>query len=557
MENPGCVTFRDEMIFRSRVPAGQRSWRARVIVHEMAHQWFGDLVTMRWWDDLWLNESFAEYMAYRVCDEATDFGDAWVEFAHVRKHWGMLADQRASTHPVAGNGARDAEAALSDFDGISYAKGAAVLKQLNAYLGDEVFLAGVRRHLSDHAYGNATLADLMQAWKTAGARELDAWADAWLRTSGPDTLTIADGALRRTPPPGRPASRPHRLTLRRIGSDGISDAALDVTSDVTRLPWRPAPGALLVPDGRDETWARVRYDADTLAALPDRLKAVPDPVTRGTIWLALRDAVAAAELPLATAVDLLCSALPHETEDIAIRALAKWAGTVLIGQFTDITSVHHDRIAAALATRLDTAPPGSDVQLAAALGLIPLLHDSDRLRSWLDGGAPDGLAMDAEMRWPVLTQLARLGVATDTDIANELTRDHSARGAIHAVRCRAALPLEDSKATAWRGIVGDGSLSNYEVYALCEGFWWPDQAELLAPYVGRYFADLPATAALRSGMVATQAASLAFPRYAVSRHTLELAEESLSGAALGPGLRRSVADRVDDLRQALVVRGTG
>jgi aminopeptidase N len=554
MENPGCVTFRDELVFRSRVPKGQRSWRARVIVHEMAHQWFGDLVTMRWWDDLWLNESFAEYMAYRVCDDATDFTDAWVEFALVRKHWGMLADQRASTHPVAGNGAADAESALADFDGISYAKGAAVLKQLNAYLGDDVFLEGVRQHLSAHAYGNATLADLLAAWKTAGAHGLEAWADAWLRASGPDTLTIVDGALHRMPPLDRPASRPHRLTLRRIGSDGVSDAVLDVTAGVTPLPWRPAPDHLLVTDGQDETWAKIRYDADTLAALPNRLAEVSDPVTRGALWLAIRDAVADAEISLSTAVDLLCAALPHETEDIAVSALANWAGTVLIGQFTEVTSEHRERVAASLLTRLETAPAGSGLQLAAALGLLPLLHDPALLRTWLNGSAPAGLVMDAELRWPVLTQLARLGAVTDDDIAVELTRDHSAQGAIHAVRCRAALPGEESKDLAWRGIVGDGSLSNYEVYALCEGFWWPDQAELLAPYVDRYFDDIPSTAALRSGIVVAQTASLAFPKYAVSHRTLELAESSLSGSALGPGLRRSVADRVDDLRQALAVR---
>ncbi|MGH3481004.1 MAG: aminopeptidase N [Nocardioidaceae bacterium] len=557
MENPGCVTFRDELVFRSRVPKGQRSWRARVIVHEMAHQWFGDLVTMRWWDDLWLNESFAEYMAYRVCDDATDFTDAWVEFAHVRKHWGMLADQRASTHPVAGNGAHDAEAALADFDGISYAKGAAVLKQLNAYLGDDVFLEGVRRHLTNHAFGNATLADLLEAWKSAGAHELDAWADAWLRSAGPDTLTIVDGALHRTPPEGRPASRPHRLTLRRIGSDGVSDAVLDVTSDITPLPWRPAPGSLLVTDGLDETWAKIRYDADTLATLPSRIADVADPVTRGALWLAIRDAVADAEITLSTAVDLLCEALPHEFEDIAVSALANWAGTVLIGQFADVASGHRDRVAASLKARLDTAPPASGLQLAAALGLIPLLHDSDLLRSWLAGSAPEGLVMDADLRWPVLTQLARLGAVTEDDIAMELTRDNSAQGAIHAVRCRAALPREESKDLAWRGIVGDGSLSNYEVYALCEGFWWPDQDELLEPYVDRYFDDIPATAALRSGIVVAQTASLAFPKYAVSHRTLQLAETSLSGASFGPGLRRSVADRVDDLRQALAVRTAG
>ncbi|HYJ67579.1 MAG TPA: aminopeptidase N [Nocardioidaceae bacterium] len=555
MENPGCVTFRDEMVFRSRVPTGQRSWRARVIVHEMAHQWFGDLVTMRWWDDLWLNESFAEYMAYRVCDDATDFTDSWVEFAHVRKHWGMLADQRASTHPVAGNGARDAESALADFDGISYAKGAAVLKQLNAYLGDDVFLAGVRQHLTDHAYGNATLADLLDAWKAAGAHDLDAWADGWLRSSGPDTLAIVDGVLRRTPPAWRPASRPHRLTLCRITEGGrAEDAVLDVTSDVTPLPWRPAAGGLLVPDGRDQTWAKIRYDADTLAALPDRIAAVSDPVTRGAIWLSLRDAVADAELPLSTAVDLLCRTLPHETEDIAVRALSNWAGTVLIGQFSNQTSDYRTRVSDALATRVETAPAGSGLQLAAVLGLIPLLDDADLLRSWLEGSPPHGLVMDAELRWPVLAQLARLGVVTDDDIGAELYRDHSAQGAIHAVRCRAALPHEESKARAWRGIVGDGSLSNYEVYALCEGFWWPDQDTLLTPYVERYFDEMPSTAALRSGVVVAQTASLAFPKYAVPSRTLELAEHSLRGEALGPGLRRSVADRVDDLRQALTVR---
>ena len=557
MENPGCVTFRDEMVFRSRVPKGQRSWRARVIIHEMAHQWFGDLVTMRWWDDLWLNESFAEYMAYRVCDDATDFTDAWVEFAHVRKHWGMLADQRASTHPVAGNGAHNAEAALADFDGISYAKGAAVLKQLNAYLGDDAFLEGVRRHLTNHAYGNATLADLVEAWKSAGAQDLDAWADAWLRTGGPDTLTVVDGALHRTQSEGRPASRPHRLTLRRIASDGVSDSVLDVTADVTELPWRPAPGTLLVTDGRDETWAKIRYDPDTIATLPSRIADVADPVTRGALWLAIRDAVADAEITLSTAVDLLCTALPHETEDIAVSALANWAGTVLIGQFSDITSDHRDRVAASLRTRLETAPSGSGLQLAAALGLVPLVHDQDLLRAWLTGSAPDGLLMDAEARWPVLTQLARLGAVTQDDIAMELSRDNSAQGAIHAVRCRAALPREESKDLAWRGIVGDGSLSNYEVYAMCEGFWWPDQVDLLEPYVDRYFDDIPGTARLRSGMVVAQAASLAFPKYAVSHRTLALAETSLSGADLGPGLRRSVADRADDLRQALAVRAAG
>ena len=197
MENPGCVTLRDQFIYRSRATAAERASRAGVVAHEMAHMWFGDLVTMRWWDDLWLNESFAEYVAHRCCTEATRY-ELWTEFGIVRKDWGAVADQAPSTHPVAGNGADDAISALQDFDGISYAKGAAVLKQLAAHLGDQVFFDGLRQHFQTHAYGNATFADLIAAWTKAGAVDLAAWADGWLRTAGLDTLAVTGGRVVRT-----------------------------------------------------------------------------------------------------------------------------------------------------------------------------------------------------------------------------------------------------------------------------------------------------------------------------------------------------------------------
>ncbi|MDQ3629627.1 MAG: M1 family aminopeptidase, partial [Actinomycetota bacterium] len=228
MENPGCVTLRDSMISRSLPTDAERGQRACTMVHEMAHMWFGDLVTMRWWDDLWLNESFAEYMGHRVTYDATAFGDSWIDFGFVRKRWGLAADQRSSTHPVAGNGATDAASALNDFDGISYAKGAAVLQQLATYLGDDVFLAGVRRHLVDHAYGNAEFADLVGAWEACGAPDLSRWTDAWLRTAGVDTLHWSDGSIVRTPPTSAPVERPHTLTVLTVSIDGTHTEAVAV-----------------------------------------------------------------------------------------------------------------------------------------------------------------------------------------------------------------------------------------------------------------------------------------------------------------------------------------
>src|SRR6266540_3929323 len=212
MENPGCVTIRDSYVFRSRVTDLERAQLAVLVAHEMAHMWFGDLVTMRWWDDLWLNESFAEYLGYRVGDAVTE-QQPWVEFSARRKAWGYAADRRPSTHPVAGNGAADAKTALNDFDGISYAKGAAVLRQLGAHLGDDVLLGGLRDHFHTHAYGNATFAGLIGAWTAAGARDMQGWADAWLRTAGLDTLsaTVEDGVVRVSR--SSTVARPHAVSV--------------------------------------------------------------------------------------------------------------------------------------------------------------------------------------------------------------------------------------------------------------------------------------------------------------------------------------------------------
>jgi len=556
MENAGCVTLRDSMIFRGPVPASERTLRAVVIVHEMAHMWFGDLVTMRWWDDLWLNESFAEYMGYRVTDEVTGFTDAWVEFVHRRKPGGLRADQRPSTHPVAGNGAHDARTALQDFDGISYAKGAAVLKQLAAWLGDDVFLAGVRDHLRTHAYGNAELADVLAAWERAGARDLGAWSQAWLREAGADTLRPEGDVVVRTPPEGTATSmRPHAITVHRIAADGtVEEAALQVVSDRTTSPLSATPGALLVPDARDETWAKVRLDAATTALLPDRLGAVHDAVTRGSVWLALRDAFEDAELDPALAVELVCAALTTEDEEVGVQSLAVFATVDVVGRGLGGDREAVARVATALRDRMSSAEPGSGLQLAAARAFAAAADDAAELLAWLDGDVPAGLDMDAEMRWRALHRAARAGLVGGDRIDAEFARDRSNAGQTHAAGCRAALPDLDAKAAAWQLMTRDADVSNHVLYATCESFWWPEQESLTDPYVDRYFTEMPATGAIRQGWVVAEATGEAYPLYAVRRQTLARAGQLIDDPALDSAIRRRLVDGTDDLRRAMAVR---
>ncbi len=568
MENPGCVTFRDQMVFRSRVTEGERGDRARTIVHEMAHQWFGDLVTMQWWDDLWLNESFAEFMTHRVCQHATAFTDAWVDFAFSRKRWGMTADQRPSTHPVAGNGSADAASALNDFDGISYAKGAALLKQLNAHLGDEVFLGGVRRHIGQHAYANATLADLLQAWTDAGAVDVQDWADQWLRLPGVDTLRLetlrlatetdpsgADTvALTRTAPEQFPARRPHTLTVAAYAADGSSRSAeVQVADDTTPVALTaPEPGEVLLADVHDDTWAKVRLDDESVAGLPRLLQVIADPVTRAVVWNSLTYAVDDAELDPRTMLDVLEAALPAEQQDIALSSMLSWTNGVLRGRYLP-SGEAGERVAALATAVLHRAAPGTGAQIAAARGVAGSATDPDVLLFWLDGAPPDGLVIDPEMRWTVLQRLSVLGAVDGARLDAELARDRSAAGAVHAARCRAALPTPEAKAAAWQLITRDTAAGNYALYATCEGFWAPEQQELTAPYVARYFEEIPASTGLRTGWVVGEMSRLAYPRYAVSDETVDLAEAAM-GQDLATGLRRSIADQTDDLRRALAVR---
>ncbi len=553
MENPGCVTFRDAYVFRSRATDAERNQRAVTIAHEMAHMWFGDLVTMRWWDDLWLNESFAEYLAYRVCDAVGDY-PVWVEFASRRKAWGYAADRRPSTHPVAGNGAADAKTALNDFDGISYAKGASALRQLAVRLGDDTLLGGLRNYFHTHAYGNATFADLIGAWTAAGAQDLEKWAEVWLRTSGMDTLSVGAGPV--VYRSGK-ADRPHAVTVTAFGDNGDEIANQHaVLLDPVPLSVPTTP-ALVLPDARDDSWAKTALAADVWERMPSLLPAIEAPQARVSVWNALRLAVADAEVSPDLALRIVETALPGEP-DAVVGPVLRWAVDMVAGVYLPEgmpRAAGLRRLAHTADAAMRTAPPASGRQLAAARGFVAATSDAELLRAWLAGKQlPEGVNVDDEFRWAVLARLSSLGVLAADEIDAELARDRSAPGQVHAAGCRAMLPTTEAKAAAWQAMMTDPGASNYVVYALAEGFWQPEQTELTAPYVERYFDEIAATARLRQGWVVARLALLAYPGTAVSQDTLDRSAGLLARPDLDSGIRRSVVDAGDDLRRALASR---
>ncbi|MFF8385381.1 aminopeptidase N [Streptomyces kanasensis] len=572
MENPGLVTFRDDFVFRSAVTVSERQTRAMVIAHEMAHMWFGDLVTLKWWDDIWLNESFAEYMGYQTVNEATArYPDTWIGFGIARKSWGYDADQRPSTHAVAPDpeAVPDTASALLNFDGISYAKGASALRQLVAWMGEKEFLAGINNHFARHRFGNATLADFIDNLASATDRDIHAWAEAWLRTTGIDTLTAGVTAEQGhwTLALDRDGSRPHRATVGVYDRD-LADARSLVVREryETDVPGAGAPESrpglrpvLVVPNDHDLTYAKVRLDGDSLETTLRCLSGVPDPLTRAVLWNTLRDMVRDGDLAPA---DYLATALAHLPEETDVAIVDGVLGFAL-HQIADRYVPAADR-AGARATLTDLTRdlirrtedgenPG--LRLTAVRHFIDCADRTGTFQGWLaDGAVPGGPDLDPELRWRILRRLAVLGATDEAAIAAELDRDPSATGQEGAARCRAALPEAAAKEAAWERMFHDDTLSNYLFNATAEGFWQPEQTDLLAPYVARYYPEATALAARRGPAIATAAGRQGFPGYAITHENLKLGDEQLTRPDLTPALRRQLVDRLDDLRRALRVR---
>ncbi|MFF8730745.1 aminopeptidase N [Streptomyces sp. NPDC015171] len=568
MENPGLVTFRDEFVYRSAVTDTERQTRAMVIAHEMAHMWFGDLVTLKWWDDIWLNESFAEYMGYQTTAEATRFTAPWTEFGVTRKAWGYDADQRPTTHPVAPENVHDTASAQLNFDGISYAKGASALRQLAVWLGEKDFLAGINTHFKRHRFGNATLADFIDSLASATERDVHAWADSWLRTTGVDTLTPAitgaGGTCALTT--DHAGSRPHRLSVGLYDHDVADEGRRlvlreRVTLDVPQTAPQPVgkrPALVLLNDG-DLTYAKIRFDAASFETVRTSLSGLPDPLTRAVVWNALRDAVRDGELPPAAYLETARAHLPYETD----LAVAQGVLTFAADQLADQYLAPEDRPAAlATLTSLcrdllrrteDGDNPG--LRLIAVRHLISVAAHPETIAAWLaDGTVPGGPELDPELRWRILARLAVLGATDEAAIAAELARDPSATGQEGAALCRAALPDPEAKRAAWEAMFAGDELSNYLFLATARGFWQAEQADLVREYVPRFYPDAVALAGRRGPALAIAAGRWCFPAHAVDAENLRLGEECLRDADLTPALRRTLADRLDDVSRALKAR---
>ncbi|MGI5198888.1 aminopeptidase N [Streptomyces sp. CA-288835] len=570
MENPGLVTFRDEFVYRSAVTDTERQTRAMVIAHEMAHMWFGDLVTLRWWDDIWLNESFAEYMGYQTLIEATRFTGTWTDFGVTRKPWGYEADQRPSTHPVAPDpdSVPDTASALLNFDGISYAKGASALRQLVAWLGEKDFLAGINTHFARHKFGNATLADFIQSLADSTERDVHAWADSWLRTTGVDTLTpkivpTDNGTCALTI--AHDGSRPHRIAVGLYDRDPDEGRLslrerleVDVPQAEPAHPIGKRPALLLLNDA-DLSYAKIRFDSDSFATVRAELSALPDPLTRAVVWNALRDCVRDGELAPTAYLEAARTHLPLERDLALVQGVLAFATAQVADRYlpapdrpaalATITSLCRDLIR----RTEDGSHPG--LRLTAVRHFIDAAAQPDTITAWLsEGTVPGGPELDPELRWRILGRLAVLGAIDDAVIEAELVQDPSATGQEGAARCHAALPDPEAKRQAWEAMFTTDDLSTYLFTATAKGFWQPEQADLVRDYVPRYFKQAPAVAARRGSAIAEAAGRWAFPVYAVSPETLRLGKKCLTKGNATPALHRKLVDQLDDMERALRVR---
>ncbi|MEJ7831527.1 MAG: aminopeptidase N [Nocardioides sp.] len=547
LESPGCVTYRDEYLPRGRITQQQRRDRATTIAHEMAHMWFGNLATMTWWEDTWLQESFADYMGYRVAHDGAGFEGTQVLCEIGSKPTAYDADQRRSTHPIAPDAedVADVDAAANNFDMISYAKGNAAIRQLVTWLGDETFLAGVNAYLTRHRLGNATLAGFMAALDEASDRDVLAWATGWLRQSGFDTIQVSrDGDV---PVLTRSGSRPHRVRVTAY-DDGLVELGsrfVDLGDEPVRLEdWA---GAVVVANSHGETFARTKPDDVSWQAVRDGLSRIEDDLVRAVVWASTFDLVRTRVLPAQDFLDLLAAHLPAEHHVATLTGVLNRALDVVIPKRVPASGAGAavDLVAAACVAGL-AGTADEELQVAWTGGLARTTRDAAMLGRWLDQDRTDeGLILDPTLRWRAIHRLAEIGGADADLIEAERIRDGTVEGELGAAGALAARPSAEAKAEAWAAITEDAQLSNRMLGALAGGLWSLEQADLVAPYVGHYFIEGPRLA--ERGQAFAQEVARAFPLVALTPVQVAALEAALE-RELPSVLRRGWEDRLDDLR---------
>ena len=587
MENAGAVTFLEDYVFRSKVTRYSYERRAETLLHEMAHMWFGDLVTMRWWDDLWLNESFATFASVLCQADATEYSEAWTTFANVEKSWAYRQDQLPSTHPIAAD-IPDLHAVEVNFDGITYAKGASVLKQLVAYVGLDHFLAGLRDYFAAHAFGNATFDDLLGALERASGRDLSDWGRQWLKTTGLNTLRAdfdvdAKGNFTRFAitqggaTPGAGETRVHRLAVGIYDDQNGSGKLVrvhreefDVIGPVTEVPaLQGVPrGKLVLVNDDDLTYCSIRLDEDSLRVATDRITDIAEPLPRTLVWSAAWEMTRDAELRARDFVTLVMRAVLGETEVGVAQRLLLQAQTALNSYAEPDWAAEHGWPAFAdrLLELARGADAGSDHQLAYVnalcssvlptrqVTLLADLLDRDPAKCGLAG-----LEVDADLRWRIITALAAAG-HLDADgphvpfIDAEVMRDPTAAGRRHAAAAAAARPQAEVKQRAWREVIEDDTLANSITRAIVTGFAQPGQGVLLAPYTESYFEAIGQVWERRTSEVAQTVVVGLYPSWDVSEAALEKADWFLGGLHVPPALRRLVLEGRAGVERALKAR---
>jgi aminopeptidase N len=577
MENAGAVTILEGYVFRGKVPEAQVERRAITVLHELAHMWFGDLVTMRWWNDLWLNESFAEYMSHLAAVENTKFQSAWTTFASVEKSWAYRQDQLPTTHPIFAeiNDLQDVEV---NFDGITYAKGASVLRQLVAWVGPEQFMAGVREYFAKHSWQNTELGDLMVELEKASGRDLDQWGRLWLETAGVNSLkpeltvdadgTITSFAILQSAVEDQPTLRPHRLAVGfyDVTAEGklerVHREELDVDgerTDVPELAGLRRPDLVLLNDD-DLAYAKVRLDEKSVATAKSHLKDFRESLPRTLVWGSAWDAARDGESPARGYVDLILANIASESDSSVILVQLRQLATALTFY---VAEEHREAASVAAGDRLwdlaSTVPGGSDAQLQFIKSYALLARSGaqlDNVAGLLAGSVTlDGLTVDQDLRWELVASLVVGGRMGQEQIDAELERDNTSSGQNAAALATAAIPTAEAKAAAWESIVVKGDVSNALQGSAVAGFTRVLDTALLEPYAEKYFAAVPGIVAERTFALAQQIVVGLYPAQLTTQATVDRTDEFLASLPEdSAALRRMMLENRDGVARALRAR---